>query len=106
MQVSPMLMTQTRRRFLTTLSAAGAAGFVPVPRAAGADEPLETTSVRITKNQNICYAPEYLAEELLRDEGFTDIRYVDTSVPEIGSAIAQGKVDFGMNYALLFVRDI
>jgi NitT/TauT family transport system substrate-binding protein len=101
-----MSQTQTRRRFLTALSAAGAAGFVPVSRAAGADGPPETTSVRITKNQGICYAPQYVAEELLRDEGFTDIRYVDTPPSEAGTAIARGKVDFGMSYALQFVRDI
>jgi NitT/TauT family transport system substrate-binding protein len=101
-----MSMVQTRRRFLTTLSAACAAGFVPVPGAAAADGPLETTSVRITKNQGICYAPQYVAEELLRDEGFTDIRFVETPPPEIGAAIAQGKVDFGLGYAPQFVMDI
>ena len=97
---------QTRRRFLTTLSLAGAASLLRSPRALAAEAALETTSVRITKNQNICYAPEYLAEELLRDEGFTDIRYVDVPPPEISAAIARGKVDFGMNYALGSVRDI
>jgi NitT/TauT family transport system substrate-binding protein len=71
-----------------------------------AEGPLETTSVRITKNQGICYAPQYVAEELLRDEGFTDIRFVDTPPPEITAAIAQGKADFGMAYSLQFARDI
>jgi NitT/TauT family transport system substrate-binding protein len=101
-----MSQTQTRRRFLTALSAAGAAGFVPVSRAAGADGPPETTSVRITKNQGICYAPQYVAEPLLSDEGFTDIRFVDTPPPEIGVAIAQGKVDFGLGYAPQFALDL
>lgn len=99
-------MTQTRRRFLATLSLAGAAGVLGARPALAAETALETTSVRITKNQGICYAPEYLAKELLRDEGFTDIRYVDVPPPEISAAIARGKVDFGMNYALGFVRDI
>jgi NitT/TauT family transport system substrate-binding protein len=67
---------------------------------------LETTSVRITKNQGICYAPQYTAEELLRDEGFTEIQFVDTPPPEIGAAIALGKVDFGLGYAPQFARDI
>jgi NitT/TauT family transport system substrate-binding protein len=44
--------------------------------------------VRITKNQGICYAPQYVAEELLRAEGFTDIRFVDVPPPEISAAIA------------------
>jgi NitT/TauT family transport system substrate-binding protein len=52
--------------------------------------------MRITKNQGICYAPQYVAEEFLRDEGFTDIRFVDAPPPEIGAAIARGEVDFGV----------
>ena len=86
-----MTMLQTRRRFLTTFSAIGAAGVLRMPRALAAEAALETTSVGITKNQNICYAPEYLAEELLRDEGFTDIRYVDTSVPRLGQRSRRAK---------------
>jgi NitT/TauT family transport system substrate-binding protein len=95
-----------RRQFVTTLSLAGAAILAAPRRAFAGEEPLETTSVRITKNQGICYAPQYVAEELLRDEGFTDIRFVDTTPDEIPTAIALGKVDFGMGYAPQFARDI
>jgi NitT/TauT family transport system substrate-binding protein len=101
-----MPMMQTRRRLLATLSSAGAAGLVRPSRVLAAEGPLETTSVRITKNQGICYAPQYVAEELLRDEGFTDIRFVETPPPEITATIAQGKADFGMAYSLQFARDI
>jgi NitT/TauT family transport system substrate-binding protein len=72
-----MLIIQTRRRFLTTLSVAGGAvllGARPAPAAEGA---LETTTVRLARNPGICIAPQYVAEELLRAEGFTDIRYVE-----------------------------
>ena len=101
-----MTITQTRRQFLTSLSLTSAVGLFGARPALAAEAALETTSVRITKNPGICYAPQYVAEELLRDEGFTDIRYVDTPSAEMGTAIAQGKVDFGMNYAPVFVRDI
>jgi len=101
-----MPQTQTRRRFLTGLSLTAAVGRLVARPVLAAEAALETTSVRITKNQGICYAPQYVAEELLRDEGFTDIRFVDTPPPEIGAAIAQGKVDFGMNYAPTFAKDI
>src|SRR6267143_3040577 len=101
-----MAMMQTRRRFLTTLSLAGAASLVRSPPALAAEGALETTAIRVVKNQGICYAPQYVAEELLRDEGFTDIRFVDTPPPEIAAAIARGKVDFGMGYAPQFARDI
>ena len=87
-------MTQTRRRFLSTLSAVGAAGLVRAPRASAAEAALETTTVRLTKSAAICIAPEYVAEEFLRAEGFTDIRYVD--LPETTTrieAIARGTLD-------------
>jgi NitT/TauT family transport system substrate-binding protein len=101
-----MPITQTRRRLLAMLSIAGTASVVRTPRALGAEGPPEITSVRITRNQGICYAPQYVAEEFLRDEGFTDIRFFDTPPPEIGAAIALGKVDFGLGYAPQFARDI
>ena len=69
-----MTTGHTRRRFLTTLSLAGAAGLIRAPRALAAEGVLETTSVRLSKIPAICYAPLYVAEELLRAEGFTDIR--------------------------------
>ena len=101
-----MPIGQTRRRFLSTLSLAGVAGLLPARRMLAAEGTLETTTVRLNKNPGICIAPLYFAEELLRDEGFTEIRFVDTPPPEIPTAIALGKVDFGMGYAPQFVRDI
>jgi hypothetical protein len=95
-----------RRQFVTALSLTGATNLI-APRGAFAGEgPLETTAIRLVKNQGICSAPQYVAEELLHDEGFTDIRYVDTPNPEITAAIAHGKADFGMGYAPAFARDI
>src|SRR6516162_9112827 len=101
-----MALIQTRRRFLGGIAAAGGAGLLGAKRAEAADGPLETTSVRITKNQGICYAPQYVAEALLRDEGFRDIRFVDTPPPGVPTAIARGSVDFGMAYAPQFMLDI
>jgi NitT/TauT family transport system substrate-binding protein len=91
-------MTQTRRRFLTTLSLAGAAGWLRAPPVLGAEEQLETTAVRFNKNPGTCIAPIYFAEELLRAEGFTDIRYVE--IPPIANveALASGRVDFATEY--------
>jgi NitT/TauT family transport system substrate-binding protein len=89
------MMTQTRRRFLTTLSLASAAGLVGAPRASAAEEFLETTTVRISRDPSTCVAPLFVAEELLRAEGFTDVRYVAMPAPDQPWAIARGKVDFG-----------
>jgi NitT/TauT family transport system substrate-binding protein len=87
-----MPMTQTRRRFLATLSMVGAAGLVRP--AAAADGPLETTTVRLVNDRSICIAPEYVAEELLRAEGFTDIRYVEAPGSQQVGALLQGELDF------------
>ena len=73
-----MTMLQTRRRFLTTLSLAGAAGFLGAPRALAAEGALETTTVRFTRSPRSALRRNTSREELLRAEGFTDIRYVDT----------------------------
>jgi NitT/TauT family transport system substrate-binding protein len=101
-----MSTTQTRRRFLTTVSAAGAAGLYRVPRVLAAEGTLETTSVRLPKFLSVCVSPQYAAEELLRAEGFTDIRYVDTPASTVAEAIGHDRIDFGVNYAALFLPAI
>ena len=110
-----MPIIHTRRRFLTALASVGAAGLIPVPRVMAAEGALETTSVRFDKDPSACAAPQYVAEELLRAEGFTDIRYVETapySSPEmmgrdpLSLAIGRGEVDFGLNFPVLFLPEI
>jgi NitT/TauT family transport system substrate-binding protein len=94
-----MDMMQDRRRFLTTLSSAGAAGLIGATTSDAQDGRMETTTVRIAKTASICVTPEYVADELLRAEGFTDIRYVAT-VPgtSSGLALARGEIDFTTNF--------
>ena len=89
-----MAMMQTRRRFLTSLAVAGAAGLVHAPRVLAAEGPLETTAVRLVYDRSICIAPEYVAEELLRAEGFTDIRYVEAPGIQQVDALLRGELDF------------
>jgi NitT/TauT family transport system substrate-binding protein len=102
------MRTQTRRQFLTTLSLAGAAGFVSPMGAMAGEEPLETTAIRLPKTPAICIAPSYAAEELLRAEGFTDIRYVDLSEATAFpiEAVARGEIDFNLNYSINYVSAI
>src|SRR5205807_4480576 len=103
-----MPLMQTRRGFLTTLSLAGAAGLVRARPALTGEGAPEITSVRIQKSPSICNAPRYVAEELLRAEGFTDIRYV--SVPSgpvtVYQAFARGDFDFITDFAPLCVNAI
>jgi NitT/TauT family transport system substrate-binding protein len=87
-----MPIIQSRRGFLASLSAAGTASIVG-PRAPLAEEgPPETTTLRLIYDPSICTAPGYIADELLRAEGFTDIRYLPTVSG--GDAVARGEVDF------------
>jgi len=91
---------QNRRRFLATLAATGAAGFIGPPNSKAQDERLETTTVRLSKNASICIAPQYISDELLRAEGFTDIRYVATdSGAAAARSVARGEFDFTTNFA-------
>ena len=102
-----MTIIQTRRRFLTTLSLAGVAGFIRAPRALAVEGSLETTTVRFMRIPAICHAPQFVAEELLHAEGFTDVRFVDApSSAEINEAIARGKIDFNLHFASQFVSAI
>jgi NitT/TauT family transport system substrate-binding protein len=98
--------TQTRRRFLNTLSLAGAAGLLRAPRVLAAEGSLETTTVRLPKIPSICVSPQYVAEELLRAEGFTDIRYVESQAATVIEPIARGTIDFGLQYAPLLIPAI
>jgi NitT/TauT family transport system substrate-binding protein len=102
-----MSIIQSRRRFLASLSAAGAIGFVAPT--ASAEPPPETTSVRLPMFLKIsdCQAPEYISEELLRAEGFTDVRFVTAGTgPDSSDWIAHGEVDFDWNFPPTLIGQI
>ena len=97
---------QTRRRFLTMTALAGAAGILPPRRAWTAEPALETTTVRLPKISVICFAPQYVCEALLRAEGFTDIRYVDSEPTTYHEDLARGRFDFAANLSVTWIRSI
>ena len=102
-----MQVTQNRRQLLTALSLAGAAGLLGVPSVRAAEEVPETTTVRLVRDPGICLAPQYAAEELLRAEGLTDIRYLGApSEGDTAQMIARGEGDFTLNFASQFVAAI
>jgi NitT/TauT family transport system substrate-binding protein len=103
-----MQIIQSRRDFLASASLAAAVGIVG-PRASLADEsPPEVTTIRLQREEldnPICLAPEFVAEELLRAEGFADVRYVLTrSGPVYTEAFARGEIDLGFMFAPGAVR--
>jgi NitT/TauT family transport system substrate-binding protein len=93
------MTTQTRRQFITTLSLASAAGFAGALPLQAAGGPPEIATVRFVKIPGDCLAPQYIAEELLRGEGFTDIRYVEKPGNALPESIARGEADFGFDFA-------
>ncbi len=95
-----MQIVPSRRCFMAGLTAAGAASLIGISKPAWAEPPPETTSVRLAKIKGICIAPQYVAEELLHAEGFSDVRYIMTETAAGQSdAIASGNVDFTLNFA-------
>ena len=91
-----MVTKFTRRCVLTVLSSAGVAPLLPMPRSLAAEPALETTMLRISRQETVCIAPQYVAEELLRAEGFTDIRYIEVDENDNAAAIARGVVDLSL----------
>jgi NitT/TauT family transport system substrate-binding protein len=91
----------SRREFLGGLTLAGTAGLLGLrPERVAAEPPPETTTIRLVKIPGICIAPQYVAEELLQGEGFTDVRYVKTMAgTEASRAAASGEADFTMVFA-------
>jgi NitT/TauT family transport system substrate-binding protein len=107
-----MAIVQSRRRFLTNATFAGAAGlggFGIWGKALAAEPPPEITTIRFEKDTGTCIAPQVF-EELLRAEGFTEIHTVDETEARVRRAdaansdaladmITHGEVDFGRNFA-------
>ena len=80
----------SRRRFLGELTLAGTAGLLGLPaRRVAAEPPPETTRLRLHKTPGICVAPQFVAEELLHAEGFTEVQYIAPDPAKIASSIYQ-----------------
>ena len=102
---------QTRRRFLTTLSLAGAAGLVRAPPALAAEAPLETTTVRLVQelpasasprnmSPRSCCAPRASPSPLCRcaadrDESTKRSRAARSISVELCAAAASSAIDRG-----------
>jgi NitT/TauT family transport system substrate-binding protein len=91
----------TRRTFLQQTSALGAASLFGLSNQSRAEPPPETTRIRLVHVPTICQAPQYVAEELLRAEGFTDVQYLHKpgATKGIEAALASGEADINMHFA-------
>jgi len=93
------------RKFLRGAALAGSAGLVGLrPDRALAEPPPETTKIRLVRIPGICIAPQYVADDLLRSEGFTEVSYIGTPAGvEASRAAASGEADFTMAFAGPFI---
>ena len=96
-----MPVMQDRRRFLATLSSTAAAGLLDAPNVLGQEAPLETTRIRLYEWTSVCIAPQFVAEELLKAEGFTDVQYVrgEPSGQLPNPLLASGAVDINSQFS-------
>ena len=96
----------SRRDFLrlTSGTMTGALGVFPV--GATAEPTLETTTITLNQIPGICVAPQYVAEELLRSEGFADVRYAKFGTAGIYKALASGEVDLSMAFVAPFITQL
>ena len=84
----------SRRAFLARTPAIAAAVTLEFNRPARAEPPPETTKVRLVTAPTICTAPALLAEDMLRLEGFTEIKYIDIQNHPGPNLVAAGEADF------------
>ncbi len=92
---------QTRRNILAGLTAMGLAPLFSHREALAEEAPLETTSVRFARSPGICLAPQYVAEDLIRADGLSDFRYVDTPGGLSSTTLlARGEVDFSVEFSI------
>jgi NitT/TauT family transport system substrate-binding protein len=95
----------SRRKFVKDVALAGAAGVLGYGRELLAAEPVpETNRLRLAQIPGNCYAPQYMAEEMLRGEGFSDLQYVRlTGSAPLYPALAKGDIDLSMAFSAPFV---
>jgi NitT/TauT family transport system substrate-binding protein len=86
------------------LSAAGAASILAARRSSSQEAPPETGTIRLAKIPGICIAPQYVAEELLRGEGFTNVQYVELSQSvNTYSGFTAGTIDISMAFIAPYI---
>lgn len=100
-----MNVNRVRRACLHAIAASAASCLSVWPsRSAYAEAPPEITQLRISKVPSACLAPQYVADGLLRAEGFTEVEYISDGPAGVGGvpgakALGEGQVDIAMNFA-------
>jgi NitT/TauT family transport system substrate-binding protein len=96
-----------RRAFLKSAMAAGTGALFTTSGARAAEVPPETTGLRLFKFPGTCLAPAYIAEDLLRAEGFTDVQYLEfPDLLALYDRLASGAIDFAQWFGVPFIEEI
>jgi NitT/TauT family transport system substrate-binding protein len=101
-----MQSPQTRRRLLATLSSAAAASAFASGGISAQEAAPETKTIRLIKNPGICIAPQYIAEELLRMEGFSEVRYVDVPLDLNHRAVGSDSIDLSIGFIAQYIVEL
>jgi NitT/TauT family transport system substrate-binding protein len=91
----------SRRQFVGGLTLVAPAALLGMrPEDAAAEPPPETTTIRVLEIPAVCWAPQYVAEDLLGAEGFSRVQYVKREIgPKMFQALGSGEVHLSMGIA-------
>lgn len=96
-----------RRAFLGRAVSVGTAALFGLRTDRAAAEAPETTRIRLPKYPALCTGPQFIAEQLLRAEGFTDTQYVTRSgIDWQIKSLAAGEIDVIVSYGTDVIRQI
>jgi NitT/TauT family transport system substrate-binding protein len=97
----------SRREFFAGLTLAGTAGLISMsPGRTAAEAPPERSQIRLAQIRGICVAPQYVAEELLHGEGFTEVQYVPVEMNHLYQALAAGAFDLTIAFVAPFILQV
>ena len=89
----------SRREFIGGLTLATSAGLGMRAERAAAESPPETARLRLLREKGrTCWAPQYVADDLLRAEGFTDVTYVEFPGGAVSELLVAGKADLSLHF--------
>ena len=100
-----------RRQFIAGLGATAASVSFDLHSPAAAAEPQpEATTLRLQRPvktlPGMCVAPQLVADDLLKLEGFTDVQYVATDTPQRAAGLAGGEIDLAMGFVGGWIKQV
>ena len=90
------------------LCAAGAAGLVgTVPAFAAGEPPPETTRLRLADSSALCLAPQFVIDDLLRAEGFSQVEFVQrTPRVNVAELVGSGEADITLSLTAILMLEL